>query len=121
MNNSNNHDSSHHHNGVKSPIDIEENSVGSDREVISDITFSSFSTVTPNILSKDAWREIARHIKKLFSNRNFVYLFICFTLFVSVANALVTLMNQFIGPHGYRYRDNPTKLLYEANCVPFLF
>jgi len=45
------------------------------------------------------------HLKALFKNKDFVVLFLCFAVGLSVFNAFLTLIQEFIAPSGYTDND----------------
>lgn len=48
------------------------------------------------------------HINILFSNRDYVILFIAFSIGVGFFNSLMTLLNQIVSPFGYSNDDAGT-------------
>jgi FLVCR family MFS transporter 7 len=47
-------------------------------------------------------------LNKLFSDKNYVVLFVAFSVGLGVFNTLMTLINQLVAPHGYSNDDAGT-------------
>jgi hypothetical protein len=53
-------------------------------------------------LSSFSWRQTISFAQTLFQDRNFVTLFVTFSIIVGLLNSLLTLFNQVLEPLGYR-------------------
>lgn len=49
-----------------------------------------------------AWRAVWKETREMFRNRDFVILFVAFSINFGILNALLTVFNQLLSPHGYR-------------------
>jgi MFS family permease len=49
-----------------------------------------------------AWRAVLKESMEMFRNRDFVILFVAFSINFGILNALLTVFNQLLSPHGYR-------------------
>jgi hypothetical protein len=54
------------------------------------------------------FNKLRQESSALFSNRNYIVLFIAFSIGVGFFNSLLTLLNQIIAPHGYSNDDAGT-------------
>ncbi len=60
------------------------------------------SEVMPDAkLSSNAWHILYHEVQTLFTNRDYIFLFLAFTLIIGVLNGLLPLFNQILEPHGY--------------------
>lgn len=48
-----------------------------------------------------AWRTVWRETVEMFRNRDFVILLAAFSINFGILNALLTVFNQLLSPHGY--------------------
>lgn len=56
--------------------------------------------------SEDAlyhWAALCKDLQQLFTDTNYLVLLFCFSIGVGIFNALLTVINQFVEPLGYRY------------------
>jgi hypothetical protein len=52
---------------------------------------------------KSSYDSMKADAKKLFSDKNYMVLFVAFSVGLGVFNTLMTLINQIVAPHGYRF------------------
>jgi len=57
---------------------------------------------------QEVWLKLKREATILFGNRNYIVLFIAFSIGVGFFNSLLTLLNQIVAPHGYSNDDAGT-------------
>eukprot|EP01034_Spumella_vulgaris_P022758 gene22758-28917_t len=55
-----------------------------------------------------AWRAVLKESVEMFRNRDFVILFVAFSINFGILNALLTVFNQLLSPHGYSNGDSGT-------------
>ncbi len=55
-----------------------------------------------------AWRAVLKESLEMFRNKDFVILFVAFSINFGILNALLTVFNQLLSPHGYRCAEDCT-------------